>query len=346
MNEDTTNGTTTPSTDPSATPASTTPLAGSTTPEVPVLDAGSLPQAPANAPEAVIETPTPAPAPIPVAVPAAPTESVAPEAVAAAQAIPSAPMDLPVMGMGGTPETPVVGEKKKGNNMILVILLILLILGLIGFIFYMLVLRKPEVTSYADCVSAGYTVEQGTPNKCTTPDGKVYTQELPGTTQTTPTVTAATTGTATETPTVTPTTPGEATVKVFFSKDPDSYNDPTIVVSVNRSTPNADVAAFAIAELIKGPTTEEKTLKLFTELKLAGISNCGGKDFKIDIDAAKKATITFCRPIDSPGELADARIKVEIENTLNDFSTIDKTVIINSQGNCFGDLSGLNTCKS
>jgi hypothetical protein len=345
MNEDNTNGATPPTTGAAGSTPPAAPTAGTAdtgTPAaaaesaVPVLDANSIPQAPIGdvniAP--VQPTETPASAPAPAAIPTAPAAMEAP--VASAQTIPTAPM---VDTIGGIPSSPVATpEKKKGNNIVVVGLLIALILGLIGFIIYWMVLRKPEVASYADCVAAGYKVDaSSSPQKCTTPEGKVYEQELSGTQTTT---TPGASGSPTETPT-------ESTIKVYFSKDPESYDDPTVVEGVVRTPSKADIASFALEQLILGPSAEEKALKLFTELKLSGISNCGGKDFKIETDsAAKKATITFCRPIDSPGVLSDARIKSEIEKTMNELSTVDSTVIITSSGNCFGDQSGMNTCKN
>jgi hypothetical protein len=56
------------------------------------------------------------------------------------------------------------------------------------------------------------------------------------------------------------------------------------------------------------------------------------------------ATLQFCRPTASPGIGADGRIVAEITKTLTQFSTITKVAILNRNGNCFGDESGLDLC--
>jgi hypothetical protein len=161
---------------------------------------------------------------------------------------------------------------------------------------------------------------------------------------------AATVTTAT-TPLPTPTANGYI-VQVYFSKQPDSYNDPNAVFPVQRVSPTAGVATSAIEQLIAGPTASEKAQGYFTELSgaLTGASNCGGPDFTITLNMRAThpqtgaATLRFCRTLSLPGELTDARIKAEITNTLTQFPTITSVTIITREGHCFGDLSGQDTC--
>lgn len=141
-------------------------------------------------------------------------------------------------------------------------------------------------------------------------------------------------------------------VLVYFSKQPDSYNDPTAVFPVQRRSPNAGVATYAIQQLIAGPTASEKASGYFTELTaaLSGASNCGGADFTITLNTrgAKPetgtATLQFCRTLSLPGEQTDGRIKTEITKTLTQFSTIHNVVILTRDGHCFADLSGADRC--
>ncbi len=167
----------------------------------------------------------------------------------------------------------------------------------------------------------------------------------------TPTATAPA---ATSTPTTsgkTP-TPGAYAVKVYFSKHPDSDNDPTKVFSVQRVSPTLGVATFAIKQLLAGPDPVEKNAGYYTpwEGALTGASNCGGADFVITLDhrastpAPGVATLQFCRTTQIPGELAGARMTATAQNTLLQFSNIQKVVILNVAGDCFDDLSGQNRC--
>jgi hypothetical protein len=177
---------------------------------------------------------------------------------------------------------------------------------------------------------------------------------LPTPTQTQPAPTPTTPpATATSTPTTYP-------VLVYFSKHPDSLNDPTAVFPVQRVAPTSAVATFAIQQLVAGPTVEERSAGLFSELNSIFIapSECdagsnptqGGPDFTLTLNKKGStteqgtATLQFCRPTSSPGIGADARIKAEIDKTLTQFSTITKVVILTRSGHCFGDESGLDLC--
>jgi hypothetical protein len=138
--------------------------------------------------------------------------------------------------------------------------------------------------------------------------------------------------------------PTEKTVKVFFSQAPDNELDFTATTGVTRTSNREDVVTFVIEELVKGPTSDEKKLNLENQILLEGNSNCGGKDFTLTIDK-KVATLKFCKLVVTNGIGTDARITNQIEKTLKQFDTIEKIVILTSNGSCFGDLSGLDVCK-
>ncbi|HEX5545822.1 MAG TPA: GerMN domain-containing protein, partial [Ktedonobacterales bacterium] len=143
-------------------------------------------------------------------------------------------------------------------------------------------------------------------------------------------------------------------VLVYFSKNPDSYNDSTLVFPVHRTSPTLGVATYAIQQLIAGPTPSEASAGYFTELSTVlqrgDASSCGGPDFKITLNMrgatpeTGTATLQFCRQTASPGIGADARIKAEIVKTLTQFSNITKVVILLQNGHCFGDESGADLC--
>ncbi len=169
----------------------------------------------------------------------------------------------------------------------------------------------------------------------------------------TPTATAtapAPVATATAKPTAT--SGGPYHVFVYFSKKPDSYNDPSKVFPVDRYSPTLGVATYAIQQLIAGPNASEAAAGYFSEIqgKLSGPSNCGGADLKITLNykgatpAPGYATLQFCRATSLPGDLSGAYIKSEINATLKQFSNITNVVILDAKGDCFDDLSGQNLC--
>lgn len=138
--------------------------------------------------------------------------------------------------------------------------------------------------------------------------------------------------------------PQTYTVSVYFSKHPESDDDPSKTFPVKRTSPDLGVATFAITELLKGPSVDETNRGYFTTARLrAGDSTCGGKDFTISITNSI-ATLKFCRPFDHLGVVADGQADSEIKSTLLQFETIKKVIILNQQGNCEFDLSGQNLC--
>jgi hypothetical protein len=174
---------------------------------------------------------------------------------------------------------------------------------------------------------------------------------VPTATHSAPVATGTPAATPATTVVPTPTAKGYV-VQVYFSKQPDSYNDPNAVFPVSRFSPTSGVATNAIEQLIAGPTASEKAQGYFTELSaaLTGASNCGGADFTITLNMRAThpqtgaATLRFCRTLSLPGELTDARIKAEITKTLTQFPTITSVTIITREGHCFGDLSGQDKC--
>lgn len=133
-------------------------------------------------------------------------------------------------------------------------------------------------------------------------------------------------------------------VKVFFTPIIAANFDE--VVPVDRVSPTLGVGAFAVDQLVVGPTIAERNRGLFSQLhnNINGPSVCTGlPNFRLSI-ASGKATIRFCRAISSAGVGDDARITTEISRTLLQFASIQKVVIITKSGDCFGDMSGQNMC--
>ncbi len=170
-------------------------------------------------------------------------------------------------------------------------------------------------------------------------------------------VTASATSSATATTVATATTAPTATtasypVKVYFSKHPDSDNNPDLVFAVARTAPSLAVATYASQQLLAGPSASETAAGYFTPFQgtLSGASNCGGPDFTITLNMkgttpeTNTATFKFCRIVNVPGEVAGGQMKAELSATLTQFSNIHKAVILTRDGGCFEDLSGMNLC--
>lgn len=163
--------------------------------------------------------------------------------------------------------------------------------------------------------------------------------------------TGSITGVTTATPTLAPPT-GTSTstgypIKVFFSKHPESDQDTTKVFGVDRVSPALGVADFAMRQLIAGPVAAETAAGYYTELaaSLTGSSNCGGPDFRYSVvDATHTGTLQLCRPTQLAGDLTGPRIKAEITATLTQFPNVTKVIILDSQGQCLDDASGMNAC--
>jgi Sporulation and spore germination len=141
-------------------------------------------------------------------------------------------------------------------------------------------------------------------------------------------------------------------VKVYFSKHPQSDQNATAVFAVRRISPTLAVAAFALGQLVVGPTRTETKVGYYSALAglLHGQSDCGGPAVRIMLNRRGTtvepgtATVRFCRRSMSGGIFDDVRVQSEISRTLTQFPSIKRVVILNKFGHCFGDLSGRNTC--
>lgn len=160
--------------------------------------------------------------------------------------------------------------------------------------------------------------------------------------------------TAIATPASATATPTGILVKVFFSKHPETDNNPVAVFPVNRVSPDTGVIKYAITQLIAGPTASETASGYYTPLTaaLTGPSNCGGPDFQVARDVRGSTpeigtvTLRFCRIVSLSGDLTGGVIAAEITQTILQFPNNTKVVILTKDGGCFNDLSGRNNCLS
>jgi hypothetical protein len=137
-------------------------------------------------------------------------------------------------------------------------------------------------------------------------------------------------------------------VTLYFSRRPQSLEDFTAVFPVQRQVQpvNQQVATAAMEALIVGPTAAEQQAGYFSELggMLSGASLCNGRDFRLSIQADGTAVLQFCRQTSSAGVGQDARVRNQIEATLRQFGTIQRVRVLNRDGQCLFDQSGLNQC--
>jgi spore germination protein GerM len=139
--------------------------------------------------------------------------------------------------------------------------------------------------------------------------------------------------------------PTQYPVKVYFSKHPESDEDPTRVFSFDRVSPDSGVGTYAIKQLLAGPTASERQAGYFSNVKVRDdASNCGGADFTLKIEQGT-ATLQFCRTFDAIGTISDGQAEQTILATLRQFSTVKKVVILSKDGHCQFDLSGEDRCK-
>lgn len=133
-------------------------------------------------------------------------------------------------------------------------------------------------------------------------------------------------------------------VNVYFSRHSASDDDPAKVFAVKRTSPDSGVARYSMQQLLAGPSASETAAGYFTQARLrGGVSNCGGADFTIAIEAGV-ARLQFCKQFDHLGVVSDGQAESEIKATLAQFSNVRKITILNYQGNCEFDASGLNLC--
>src|SRR5204863_8603373 len=117
------------------------------------------------------------------------------------------------------------------------------------------------------------------------------------------------------------------------------------VFPVSRVSPDRAVATAALAELIAGPNPAERAAGYYSELTgvLTGPSTCSGRDVGVTI-ANGLATVRFCRAVASAGVGQDARMRLQIESTLRQFSTVRSVRLLSSAGHCLFDESGQDRC--
>jgi hypothetical protein len=139
--------------------------------------------------------------------------------------------------------------------------------------------------------------------------------------------------------------PDGIAIEVFFSHHPESDENPGRVFPVERHSPDLGVARYAIEQLMAGPTPAEAAGGYFSEWTgpYGSDSDCGGDRYRLSIEEGV-ATVRFCVTVPLSGVLSDGRMRTTLTATLEQFSTVERVVILRRSGDCLFDLSGNNPC--
>lgn len=133
---------------------------------------------------------------------------------------------------------------------------------------------------------------------------------------------------------------------IFFFVEPVEFvgNAPA-VCSVDRDLAGQDLIAESLQAMLAGPTTAEAAFGIASRWDgvTSGDSTCGGADFTMELSGGL-ATVQFCRSVILTGVVADAIMATQIDATLTAWPDIDRVAVLNQNGDCLFDLSGLNLC--
>lgn len=169
---------------------------------------------------------------------------------------------------------------------------------------------EKEISNFDECVKAGYPVLESYPRQCQAPDSETFTEEIGNGLEKTDLIVS----------------PDLMTVKIFLS-DPrfvgEPYFDCSRTVAVERQVPKTQaVARAALTELLLGPTPEEKSSGLFTNI------NPGVKIQNLTIENGT-ARVDFDQQLEFQmgGSCRVAAVRAQITETLKQFPTVDNVII-------------------
>lgn len=169
------------------------------------------------------------------------------------------------------------------------------------------------------------------------------------------TPTAQPSSTATPQPTATATAVPSRTVQVFFTKQPETGSTHK-TFAVTRTTTEADVATFAIAQLITGPTDAEKSSGYSSALEgrigaKGGASCDGSADFATKMDARGTTaepgtlTVTLCKnPTFQGNYLAWSQSIDQLKDTVLHLPGVHAVVLLTSRNTCYDDQGDGTLC--
>lgn len=182
--------------------------------------------------------------------------------------------------------------------------LILSIIIVLGIILYFTSKQKTEtlpqmqtVSTFEECKTAGYPIQETYPERCVTPDGKTFTMDIKNETELT-------------------------SIKVFFGNSARGAECEKVVSVLHEIPKVVAIGEATVEELLKGPTTLEQsqgfTTALNTDVKINSLSITNGVA-RIDFDSnLNKSVAGSCRV---------QAIRAQIEETLKQFPTVQSVII-------------------
>lgn len=126
-----------------------------------------------------------------------------------------------------------------------------------------------------------------------------------------------------------------AEIVVYFSKSPESENDPNRVFPVQRNVDEQSPVDVAINALIAGPTSQEKADGFSGGLQLSGDSNCGS-DYKLTVEGGT-AKLQFCKHKENQGIAQQSRERAQLTNTLQQLTGAQSVQLLDRDGKCLYD---------
>lgn len=229
----------------------------------------------------------------------------------------------PIVSQNYTEPENIGKEFKNYQNkwqLLLLGLLIITILLILGIIAYVIIdnngrANASKITTFDECVAAGFPVMESYPRQCRASSGEVFVEEVDGV------------GIVS--------TPKDLVenkqIKIFYGKNPVSFDSSNIVCSVIRETNSTDLISFALDELIKGPTSEEALEGLYSEINLVGESNCAGRDYRYGLDDGN-LTIQFCKKLDIADEIQSECVIKTVTQSLMAIKSVSSVNILDMNG--------------
>ena len=145
------------------------------------------------------------------------------------------------------------------------------------------------------------------------------------------------------------------TIQVFFTKQPETGSTHK-TFPVTRTTTDSDVATFAVAQLITGPTDAEKAAGYSSALQgrmgAKGGTTCDGSaDFAIKMDARGTTaelgtlTVTLCKdPTFQGNYLAWSQSIDQLKDTVLHLPGAHAVVMLTSRNTCYDDQGDGTRC--
>lgn len=146
-----------------------------------------------------------------------------------------------------------------------------------------------------------------------------------------------------------PSQPDEAitpsSVTVFFSKTPESNEDPSKVYPVDRQfrSEEGTITHSGLSAVIAGPTAEEKAQGYFGGILLTGDSKHDGQDFGLTVEQ-DTARFQFLREKENRGSVEDSRERSQLTATIQYLTGATRVILLDQDGNCLYESGGQNAC--